>query len=424
MTDSPLIARRRTLKIGAFGAIGTLLLTSCSSGSDTESGSEGPSVEWGSNPEQFQEALDEMDPVTLTLQAQPSSPEAEDAWVILDAKDRIEEYSNGKVTVEIAWANSIVPPTEIDDALVDGRIDFGFYSPIYEPSEYPANNALIDATFTRDPSVIDGTLQTHAALWEVAYGTPEVMAEFTDQGMTPVVPIIPQGNVHFMCKEPLTSTADFEGQQVRVSGQAHEVAVRELGASPVSLEFPETYEALQRGTVDCAVGNLSTAEQSGWLEVAPYLVSAETATLPATPSSWILGGQYSSLPTAAQQLIWDTMLHTTGAYLEDYLGRLQLATVEQLEEGSGDVLATNEDVANDLASANESLKDDWQAVVGEDFTNQVTDSQEEWLNRVHDLGYDQTGTLADFEDWYDPELDTQPWVEAVYEVFANEQRPS
>ena len=42
-----------------------------------------------------------------------------------------------------------------------------------------------------------------------------------------------------------------------------------LNASPVSMEYGETFEALQRGTVDCTLAQLLPSEEAGLLEIAP-----------------------------------------------------------------------------------------------------------------------------------------------------------
>lgn len=59
-------------------------------------------------------------------------------------------------------------------------------------------------------------------------------------------------------KEPITSLEQLSGRKVRVVGYEASTALERLGVVPVRIPSSETYLALQRGTVDAVVANIST----------------------------------------------------------------------------------------------------------------------------------------------------------------------
>src|SRR5699024_11409810 len=73
-----------------------------------------------------------------------------------------------------------------------------------------------------------------------------VLAEFEDKDLVPLIPMLAAGGYSTMCSESMNSLDDWKGQQIRVGSSAAGKQVTDLGATPVSLSFPETYEALDR----------------------------------------------------------------------------------------------------------------------------------------------------------------------------------
>ena len=80
---------------------------------------------------------------------------------------------------------------------------------------------------------------------------------------------------------------------MRVGSAAAGKQVTDLGATPVSLSFPETYEALQRGTVDCDLGQLAPNVEAGTFEVAPNIGVASDAGIARSAGAITAGKKYS-----------------------------------------------------------------------------------------------------------------------------------
>src|SRR5699024_6604049 len=117
-----------------------------------------------------------------------------------------------------------------------------------------------------------------------------------------LIPMLAAGGDSTMCSEPMTSADEWKGQQSRVGSSAAGKQVTDLGATPASLSFPETYEALQRGTVDCDLGQLAPNVEAGTFEVAPRRGAASGALIARSAGALAVGQKYSELRVAHAQL--------------------------------------------------------------------------------------------------------------------------
>lgn len=77
-------------------------------------------------------------------------------------------------------------------------------------------------------------------------------------------------NVLF-CRTPVESMEDLRGRKIRSWSASLGSLIEGLGAVPVSVSFPETVPALERGTLDCAPTGILSGNNARWWEVAPYL---------------------------------------------------------------------------------------------------------------------------------------------------------
>jgi len=70
---------------------------------------------------------------------------------------------------------------------------------------------------------------------------------------------------------PVRTLKDAKGRKWRVYNPTTAAAVKALGASPITMGFPETYQALQRGVMDAAFGGVTWAYAYKWHEVAKHV---------------------------------------------------------------------------------------------------------------------------------------------------------
>jgi TRAP-type C4-dicarboxylate transport system substrate-binding protein len=373
--------------------------------------------------EEIDEALADLDPVTLKFQPSAMSEKSILAPNGLDVKTAIEERSGGKITVDIVWGQAIASYADVDDALADGRVDFAFTLPSYTPAEYPAFDAIGTAMSTLPSSPVASDLAVNAAGVQAAWETPEVLAEFDDKGLVPLIPMLAAGGYSTMCSKPMTSLEDWKGKQLRVGSAAAGKQVTDLGATPVSLSFPETYEALQRGTVDCDLGQLAPNVEAGTFEVAPNIGVAADAGIARSAGAITAGKKYSELPVAYQQVVFDAMSTTFSTMMEVVIGAKAMA-VEQAKDNDGSVEPFADDVQKQMAKYAKTLSDKTaKKAEVPDAPKTLSTAGTEWAKSVSELGYDDKGDFASLDEWYPEDANYDKLGDELFEKVMAEHRP-
>ncbi|MGW9825421.1 TRAP-type C4-dicarboxylate transport system substrate-binding protein [Brevibacterium pityocampae] len=213
---------RRAVPALAAGAALALLggcAGSAGGGGGGQGGGEG--FEYGASQEEINAAIADLDPVTLTYQPGASSQESETAASALRFKEYVEERSDGKITLEIVWGQAIASYTELEDALVDGRVDLAFHAAIYFPEEFPTIDAFSKITQYSTPAPLTGEAISTAMMAELGWNTPEHLESFKEKGLTPLSPLMNSGDYWTACRDTGSSLDDWNGRQMRIAGTAH-----------------------------------------------------------------------------------------------------------------------------------------------------------------------------------------------------------
>jgi len=106
---------------------------------------------------------------------------------------------------------------------------------------------------------------------------------------------------------PIVEPSDLEGVKLRVPGSETRVlSFRELGASPITMNFGELYLALQQGTVDGQENPLLTIKNRSLFEVQDYLSLSGHVY---TPVTFVMNGRtYDGLSAEHQELVKEAAL--------------------------------------------------------------------------------------------------------------------
>jgi TRAP-type C4-dicarboxylate transport system substrate-binding protein len=91
-----------------------------------------------------------------------------------------------------------------------------------------------------------------------------------------VVALWPYPSQVFYCRTPIGGLDDFKGKKIRVVTPAMAKLVEFFGGIPLSLAFPEVYESLQRGVLDCAITGTLSGNTAKWYEVSTHLYPLST----------------------------------------------------------------------------------------------------------------------------------------------------
>jgi len=84
--------------------------------------------------------------------------------------------------------------------------------------------------------------------------------------------IWPFGPQVFFCNQEVKSLADLKGLKVRSFTASMSTLLSQLGATPVTLSFPEVYPALQRGVASCGVTSPTSSNTGKWPEVTKFVL--------------------------------------------------------------------------------------------------------------------------------------------------------
>ncbi len=177
-------------------------------------------------------------------------------------KDEIEKVTNGRITVNLYEPNAIVPPLEMQSAIMRGVLDAGL-GPAHGPGlilgglvahGYPGQFSNLD----------DGYRLVHElGLMEIA------RKAYMERDMY-LLCSSAAGSIFFMTNFPIRSVNDLKGKKLHAAGMRAKW-MSSLGISVVTLPGTELYMALKLGTVDGITFTGPELESMKLMEVVKYV---------------------------------------------------------------------------------------------------------------------------------------------------------
>ncbi|WP_281689762.1 hypothetical protein [Pseudonocardia thermophila] len=378
----------------------------------------------GASIEEYRAAFADVEPIELRAQV-PAAQGTDSALKFEDYFAAVTEWSGGKITFDIAWSNAIAPPAEVDDALADGRIDIALVTPLTEPARYRANNALVSASFGGKQTLVVGQMQRLGWMTEVFYDTPEMTKEFTDLGVTPLLPMVLAGPEALICREKL---ADHSEVQITAGGTSQAAQISAFGGIPVSISYAELYESLERGVVACVTNNLMFANSIGIMPIAPHIQIGTDIGFGLTPATLAVGtDKWESLPLVAKQLLFDRLEVYMERALELYWSGSQSA-IKASRDAGGSLSEFSPQIRAGLMKARDELMAGVAAtsdgVDGAALAKRIDGSITKWLGIVEGLGYTDEYGYAEWVDWYsDGKIDLSMYMDRLITELFVAHRP-
>lgn len=412
---------------GVAVVVGLLLAACAEGGVRNQSGGSG--LPFGSARDQYREAFADIDPVTVNLQSS-SAKGALSGRKFEQYAAAIADWSNGKVTFDIAYSNAAAPPQEVDNALVDGRLDLGSPLPLYEPAEFPASDAFVRSMVLGRQSPIAGLLQVQGWISQVGYETDEIVQEFESKGMHMLLPAFSAGSTALLCQDqPQGSSNSIRGSQVGITSTAQLQQIKDLGGTPISVVYPEIFESLQRGVIDCTTSILGAAVLGGFVSEAPHVVIDNEVGFGIGPGTLAMSlPVWNSLPLVAQQLFFDR--------LDVFLEANFQATWENIAEAGrvaqssgGQFVEFGDDSRNSLAETNKEtlnrLRESTALGDGQVFVESAVAASDRWGAEVDRLGYLDEVAYGEFGDWYKKDsIDLKPYFRKLFGDVLLKYRPA
>lgn len=422
--------RRRGLgRTGVMLSVSALLLSGCAGSVSEASDSDTTAAagyEYGADEATIKAAFAEMEPVTLTYQPAALSENDLTAPRAKNFAENVERLSDGKITIEIVYAQAIAPYPEVPDALADGRVDIANVPLVYFPQDYPIFNSLVTAGTELPLSPLVGEVAATAAMTELYWETEGLVEELAEHSMYPILPVEPTGQQAAVCKSEMTQAEDWDGAMIRGSSATHISQVEGLEATSVSMTFNEIYEALQRNVMDCTLSPLVAVDMAGMTEVAPYINYTTEASIARGPSVKAVGAVYETLPLAAKQLLFD---QAAKMYEDSRHADLNGAakTAQAAREAGGGFYEISPDVQQKLKETSEGLVADLvsDGSLPEDTSQKLHASYEKWLAAAEESGLKDEGAYEDLDQWYSRDsVDLEPFSTKLFEEVFLKHRPS
>lgn len=385
-----------------------LALSSCGVAGNANGDTDGSGFAYDADQSEVDAAISELEPVTLVYQANAASPESVVGQAGTVVKDEIEERSGGKITVDITWGQAIAGYDELNDALTDGRIDLAFHHPIYFPNEYPVFHQLSTAMSGLPSSPYQGEIVTSAIVADVAFNTPAMMDEYEANGITPLLPMMSSGSYNSLCTQPGNEPQDWDGRQVRVGSQPLETVAQDMGASPVSMQYAEIYDGLQRNTIDCTVIPLVGAGESSFPAVAPHLsYTSNEVTFPTHAiGAHVAGSSFTQLPIAYQQIVYDSVIQ---AFAGDAAAVTEggAEAIKQVHEAGGEIEQFDPATEQIIIESSQKLREEAiaEGLVDDEVVTRIESSTAKWQEVAEDLGIEDGGSIENLDEWYSSDMD-------------------
>lgn len=264
--------------------------------------------------------------------------------------DEIEEKSDGRITFERYYSESLVKVPDVLDALSVGIADVGVIIPVQMASKIPLSTIIYTPAIFEDSLI--GAQAIHDLYEELPAMNEELAKHNVMYGGQLTVP-----SSYLFTKNPIKSIADLKGLRIIAQGDQG-ILAEKLGAVPVNLTSTESFEALQRGTVDGAIFNLTAATTYNLEQVASHVYK-----LPLGGVGLLIGmnqDKFEALPEDLQNLVLEVAESHAEVFHQIYQVEGDQLALDKIAEAGGSITEpTAEDVSKLQTIAEETVFKNW-----------------------------------------------------------------
>lgn len=177
--------------------------------------------------------------------------------------DNVTKATDGALTFQMLIGGTMGGGKALLGLARDGVVDSAFENALYSSSALPAE-AMIAQLLLPDPLVVAGAQNEMFLLH-----CPKCQKELAKSNIVPLM-YYSTPTYYLMCTKPIATVADAQGVKVRSVGSFGRMSAT-MGMTPVNLTSDETYEALQRGQLSCALGSPDWLTSYSLRDVVKYI---------------------------------------------------------------------------------------------------------------------------------------------------------
>jgi TRAP-type C4-dicarboxylate transport system substrate-binding protein len=286
-------------------------------------------------------------PIELKFSSWVSAVHGHHTGVMVPWAKMIEEKSKGRLKITIYPGSTLGKAVDHYDMVKDGVADMGFTTPGYTPGRFP----LIAATEL--PVLFKSSRGGSLAVMSVF--DKYLKNEFKDVKVLWFW-VHPPGHFH-LAKKQVKVLEDLQGLKIRAATPMLTTMVKTLGGVPVSIPAPDTYTALERGTVD---GTIFPWEAISSFKLADVLKHHASVSLYVAPLFTLMNQKkYDSLPADLRKIIDEH----SGAWGAEFTGKVwdqnELVGIEAIKKAGGTIYQVPAEERARWAAKLKPMEDDW-----------------------------------------------------------------
>lgn len=176
--------------------------------------------------------------------------------------EQLAKASNGRIKIKVFPAEQLAKSEDLWEAVSSGTADIGHFFLMFEAGRFPISE------YGYLPMIFSSNRDCSMTMTSLYQKYPQIQKEFQN-----VKVLWFNGNApaqFFTKNKPINSLDDLKGLRINGGGLYWKHVAKELGFAPMTLPFPEIYDALAKGVID---GN--TVEWEGqyifrWYELDRY----------------------------------------------------------------------------------------------------------------------------------------------------------
>ena len=187
-------------------------------------------------------------------------------------KKRIEEKTNGEVTVTVYPYGTLGTSAELTELVTQGAIQFANASPGHLGTMVPEIQVFSIPYLLSENNEVNKQVLTSS---DVIYD--KLQKDFNAKGLQ-LLTMYPEGEMVWTTDKEIHSPADFDNFKMRTMVSPMLVTAYEaFGASPTPMPYGEVYGGLQLKQIDGQVNPIFAIEEMKFYEVTDYMIWAGRA---------------------------------------------------------------------------------------------------------------------------------------------------
>ena len=290
----------------------------------------------------------------------PFNPGTPQADIAEQFKTRIEEVTDGQITVTIFPAGQLGSHTDMFEAMQMGTQHMSIL-PSARISGFAPEMQVFDLPF------LFPDRETAYKIFDGEIGR-EIMDTLDDSGVKGLT-ICEDGFKHFTANEKIETLDDFKGLKMRtMESPIIMEQFNAMGSNPVPIDYSELYNSLQNHTVDGQENPLATISTLKLYEVQDYMLYSEHAYLAQillVSKSW-----YESLPTDLQDDILTVAKEVT-EWERQEIQNLEAGYLQEVKDSGTTVYELSDAERERFRTAMASVYEVGEELIGKDLLDKV-----------------------------------------------------